>query len=316
MTRRPWRRSTSSPSGRIRCSRCFHSVPRHVCEWSLSSTISAPGISCRARTCHENVSSGAATYAASASSGRTSADATPAASGAAATKARNFMPFGLQASCHAGGAGLRELAKIGLGELRAEVAHAVEQVGGAEVVRRAAGMNEPGRLEAVLLEIDERQAPRPARYRLATAAAARAPGRRPLGAVQARETPVPDSLLRGGGELRCVLDVRSALEGFDERLGTLERGTLQVKPQRGLTVAEHVRDALAEPQLVLRDRTVAAAAFRAAGFRRLDHVAHRRRPTSLPSRSSARGRSAARVSTAANGSVFWRASIAGTVSIV
>ena len=61
---------------------------------------------------------------------------------------------------------------------------------------------------------------------------------------------------------------------FEERLGARVGAARQVKPQRHLAVAECVRLALAEPQLALGDRLIAAAAFRAAARGGFDDVCH------------------------------------------
>ena len=107
---------------------------------------------------------------------------------------------------------------------------------------------------------------------LATAAAVRAPRARALDAVQTRHAPVLDAEARGGRERRVERRVFRREERFRPRVG----GAGEVEPERHLTVSECVRLALAEAQLALGDRLVAAAALCSAARRAFDDVWHAR----------------------------------------
>src|SRR5690606_3987862 len=166
-------------------------------------------------------------------------------------------------------------------EPRVEVADAIEEIRRAEILPRTAGMDVARRLETILLEEHEPDAPAPLLDRLAAVAAASAPGRGAIDRVEARQAAMLHPELRRRHERTGDLELGStdvagfiAVHELEERLGTLVGGARQVKPQCHLAFAERVRLALAEAQLVLRDPAAAAAALRAAGSGRLDYVRH------------------------------------------
>ena len=156
------------------------------------------------------------------------------------------------------------------------MADAVEELRGLEVLARATGVDIAAGVEAILFEEHERQPPFAFVDELAAATAMCAARRRALGAVQARHAPMLDAEAGRGGQ-RIELRVRRCCGlGFEERLRSRVGAAGQVEPQRHLAVAERVRLALAEPQLALGDRLVAAATFGAAARRGFDDVGQRR----------------------------------------
>ena len=101
--------------------------------------------------------------------------------------------------------GTADVLEVGTREIGAELPDPIEDIDRLEIVPRAAGVDESAGIETKLLEDDECDAPLVLGDDLPAAPAARAPGRRALGAMDVRNPAMLDAEAGGGDQrVRCL----------------------------------------------------------------------------------------------------------------
>lgn len=171
-----------------------------------------------------------------------------------------------------------QLVTIAVAEVGTEPKHVMAYVIGFKVGVAAFQVNETAGSESAFLIEHDANAPACFLNGLMTAATPGLARRRPLGAVDALQALVSETLASHAFEVVPIGNVVGCLlQGFQQCLRKLAGRAWRVEPQSGLAFGKQIGNTCAEAQLAFLERATTSAAFGATATGGFEHVRHKKR---------------------------------------